>query len=74
MPNILDEAVRIAAEGYLDNGAPNPAEMKRATQLVQRILTGQATNTDRIALKGILGKIGTTEQEVIAALREESLA
>ena len=48
--------------------------MKRATQLVQRILTGRATNTDRIALRGILGKIGTTEQEVIAALREESLA
>jgi len=74
MPNILDEAVRIAAEGYLDNGTPNPAEMKRATQLVQRILTGRATNTDRIALRGILGKIGTSEQEVIAALREESLA
>ena len=74
MPNILDEAVKLASMEYLDNGTPNPAEMKRATQLVQRILTGKATNTDRIVLRGILGKIGTTEQEVIAALREESMA
>ena len=32
MPNILDEAVRIAAEGYLDNGTPNPAEMKSESE------------------------------------------
>lgn len=74
MPNILDEAVQVATAGYLDRGQPNPAEMKRATQLVQRVITGQATNTDRIVLRGILDKIGTTEEEVFAALREEYMA
>lgn len=71
MANLLDDAVRMAEEQYLDKGAPNPAEMKRASQLVSRILTGKATNTDRIALRGILSRIGTSEQEVMAALREE---
>lgn len=71
MANLLDEAVRIAEEGWIGNDAPNPAEMKRATQLVQRMLTGKATNTDRIALRGILGRMGTSEQEVIAAIRDE---
>lgn len=71
MANLLDDAVQIANEEYLKGGAPNPSEMKRASQLLQRVITGRATNTDKVALRGILGRIGTSEQEVIAALREE---
>lgn len=71
MPNILDEAVQIANEAYLSRRTPNPAEMKRAAQLVQKAITGRATNTERIVLKGILGKIGVSEDQVLAAIQEE---
>lgn len=71
MPNILDEAVQIANEAYLSRRTPNPAEMKRAAQLVQKAITGRATNTERIVLRGILGKIGVSEDQVLAAIQEE---
>lgn len=71
MPNILDEAVKIANEAYLSRRTPNPVEMKRAAQLVQKAITGRATNTERIVLKGILGKIGVSEDQVLAAIQEE---
>ena len=71
MPNILDEAVQIANEAYLSRRTPNPAEMKRAAQLVQKAITGRATNTERIVLKGILRKIGVSEDQVLAAIQEE---
>ena len=71
MPNILDEAVQIANEAYLSRRTPNPAEIKRAAQLVQKAITGRATNTERIVLKGILGKIGVSEDQVLAAIQEE---
>lgn len=71
MPNILDEAVQIANEAYLSRRTPNPAEMKRAAQLVQKAITRRATNTERIVLKGILGKIGVSEDQVLAAIQEE---
>lgn len=71
MPNILDEAVQIANEAYPSRRTPNPAEMKRAAQLVQKAITGRATNTERIVLKGILGKIGVSKDQVLAAIQEE---
>lgn len=73
MPNLLDDAIQVANDAYMGRPEPSPSEMKRAAQLVQRIITGKATNTDRIALRGILGRLGTSEQQVIAALQEESI-
>jgi hypothetical protein len=73
MPNLLDDAIQVANYAYMGRPEPSPSEMKRATQLVQRVITGKATNTDRVALRGILGRLGTSEQQVIAALQEESI-
>ena len=73
MPNLLDDAIQVANEAYMGRPEPNPSELKRAAQLVQRAITGKATNTDRIALRGILARLGTSEQQVMAALREESI-
>lgn len=73
MPNLLDDAIQVANDAYMGRSEPSPSEMKRAAQLVQRVITGKATNTDRVALRGILGRLGTSEQQVIAALQEESI-
>ena len=73
MPNLLDDAIQVANDAYMGRPEPSPSEMKRAVQLVQRVITGKATNTDRVALRGILGRLGTSEQQVIAALQEEPI-
>lgn len=72
MPNLLDEAVRIVNQEYLDGSRPEPSapELKRATQLVQKILQGTASQTDQIVLSRLLQKMGTSMDEVFAAVQE----
>lgn len=72
MPNLLDEAVRIVNQEYLDGSRPEPStpELKRSTQLVQKILQGTASQTDQIVLSRLLQKMGTSTDEVFAAAQE----
>lgn len=72
MPNLLDEAVRIVNQEYLDGSRPEPSapELKRATQLVQKVLQGTASQTDQIVLSRLLQKMGTSTEEVFAAVQE----
>lgn len=72
MPNLLDEAVRIVNQEYLDGSRPEPSapELKRATQLVQKILQGAASQTDQIVLSRLLQKMGTSTDDVFAAVQE----
>lgn len=72
MPNLLDEAVRIVNQEYSDGSRPEPSapELKRATQLVQKILQGTASQTDQIVLSRLLQKMGTSMDEVFAAVQE----
>lgn len=72
MLNLLDEAVRIVNQEHLDGSHPEPSapELKRATQLVQRILRGTASQTDQIVLSRLLQKMGTSTDEVFAAVQE----
>lgn len=73
MANLLDEAVEIASMQYLDRPAdgPNPASMRKATQLVQKMLAGSILNTERLALKKILSDLGTSIEEVAMAIEDE---
>lgn len=72
MPNLLDEAVKIVNQEYLDGSLPEPSapELKRATQLVQKILQGTASQTEQIVLSRLLQKMGTSMDEVFAAVQE----
>lgn len=72
MPNILDEAVRIANQEYLTRTQADPTapEMKRASDLVGRVISGRATASEKIVLSRLLQKIGTSTREVFAALNE----
>ena len=73
MANLLDEAVEIASMQYLDRPAdgPNPASMRKATQLVQKMLKGSLLNTERLALDKILSDLGTSIEEVDMAIEDE---
>lgn len=72
MPNLLDAAVEIVNEEYLDGSRPEPSapELKRATQLVQKVLQGSASQTEQIVLSRLLQKMGTSMDEVFAAVQE----
>lgn len=72
MPNLLDEAVRIVNQEHLDWSRPEPSapELKRATQLVQKILQGAASQTDQIVLSRLLQKMGASMDDVFAAVQE----
>lgn len=72
MPNLLDEAVRIVNQEYLDGSRPEPSapELERATQLVQKVLQGTASQTEQIVLSRLLQKMGTSTEEVFAAVQE----
>lgn len=71
MPNLLDEAVRIVNEEYHKGFQPEPSapELKRATQLVQKVLQGTASETEQIVLSRLLQKMGTSTDEVFAAVQ-----
>lgn len=71
MPNLLDEAVRIVNEEYNKGSQPEPSapELKRATQLVQKVLQGTASETEQIVLSRLLQKMGTSTDKVFAAVQ-----
>lgn len=71
MPNLLDEAVRIVNEEYNKGSQPEPSapELKRATQLVQKVLQGTASETEQIVLSRLLQKMSTSTDEVFAAVQ-----
>jgi hypothetical protein len=45
--------------------------MRKATQLVQKMLAGSILNTERLALKKILSDLGTSIEEVAMAIEDE---
>lgn len=69
--NLLDAAIAIAEEGQTGTRQPSQPELKRATELTRKMLSGQATNTDRIVLRNLLSGMGTSLEEVMAAVQEE---
>ena len=69
--NLLDAAIAIAEKGQTGTRQPSQPELKRATELTRKMLSGQATNTDRIVLRNLLSRMGTSLEEVMAAVQEE---
>lgn len=69
--NLLDAAIQVAEEGTFDRRhQPSDSEMKRAVGLVQKVVLGTATNSDRIILDNLLSSIGTSFGQVYAAMTE----
>lgn len=72
MANLLDAAVAIAEESRASGRRePSQPELKRAVELTRKMVSGQATNTDRIVLTNLLKSMGTSLEEVFAAVQEE---
>lgn len=72
MANLLDAAVAIAEENQASGRRePSQPELKRAVELTRKMVSGQATNTDRIVLTNLLKTMGTSLEDVFAAVQEE---
>ena len=70
--NLLDAAVAMAEESQFGRKRePSQPELKRATELTRKLVSGQATNTDKIVLRNLLKGMGTSLEEVMAAVQEE---
>lgn len=72
MENLLDAAVKMAeSSSAASRNGPTEAELRRATGLVKKLISGSLTSTDMIVLENMLNGMGTSVDQVLAAVQEE---
>lgn len=72
MGNLLDAAVKMAeSSSVASRNGPTEAELRRATGLVKKLISGSLTSTDMIVLENMLNGMGTSVDQVLAAVQEE---